>query len=117
MSSSPRSGRLALIGGLLAGAGASACCAGPLLVVSLGFGGAWLSQLTAMEPLRPLLIVLTLACFAVAFQRLYLAPVRCEPDRACAAPAVRVRQRRLFWLALLVTAAIVAFPWYAPLFY
>lgn len=106
-----------LLAGGLAAVGASACCAGPLLVVSLGLGGAWVGSLTAMEPLRPLFIVLVVLAFGLAFRRLYLAPAPCAPDQACAVAAVRRRQRLIFWLVLLPAAALVAFPWYAGLFY
>lgn len=106
--------RLSLIGGLLAGIGASACCAGPLLVISLGFGGAWVSQLTALEPVRPLFIAASVVFFVVGFRRLYLQPAVCEPGQACATSSVRTRQRRVFWLVAMLSAAVVAFPWYAP---
>ncbi|MPW22424.1 mercury transporter MerT [Paraburkholderia sp. CNPSo 3157] len=47
-------------GSLLAGAaaalGASACCAGPFLLVVVGMGGAWSSRLTALRPFQPLFI-------------------------------------------------------------
>lgn len=112
-----KTGGGALFGGVLAGIGASACCAGPLVVVSLGFGGAWVSQLTALEPLRPLFIVLALAFFLLGFVRLYPRQAACRPDQSCAPIEVRARQRLLFWAALLISAAIIAFPWYAPLFY
>lgn len=102
---------------MLAGIGASACCAGPLVVVSLGLGGAWVSLLTTLEPLRPLFIILALLFFAMAFHRLYRESARCAPGEACASDAVRRRQRLLFWLSLGLTVAVVAFPWYAPLFY
>ena len=42
--------KLALAGGVLAGVGASACCVGPLLLLSLGIGSAWIAHLTAQEP-------------------------------------------------------------------
>ncbi|MGH8105891.1 MAG: mercuric transporter MerT family protein, partial [Arenimonas sp.] len=41
------------LGALLAAIGASACCIGPLVLVSLGIGGAWVTNLTAMEAARP----------------------------------------------------------------
>jgi len=44
---------LALLGGILAAITASMCCTGPLLLVLLGMGGAWVSGLTALEPFRP----------------------------------------------------------------
>ena len=39
-----------LITGGFAGILASACCVGPLVLVSLGLGGAWVSTLTVLEP-------------------------------------------------------------------
>ncbi|MDD5412690.1 MAG: mercuric transporter MerT family protein, partial [Methylobacter sp.] len=41
------------IGAVLAAIGASVCCVGPLLLVSFGIGGAWMSALTSMETVRP----------------------------------------------------------------
>ena len=38
-----------LLAGAAAAVGASACCAGPLLLVLLGIGGAWGSRLVALE--------------------------------------------------------------------
>jgi mercuric ion transport protein len=94
-------------GSLLAGAaaaiGASACCAGPLLLVVLGVGGAWGSRLVALEVYQP--------------YRLYRKAEACAPGEVCAVPAVRQRQRVIFWVVALVAAALMAFPLYAPLFY
>lgn len=103
--------------GAAAAIGASACCAGPLLLVMLGVGGAWASNLVALEPLRPLFMAVALAFFGLAFHRLYLAPAACAPGEACAVLAVRHRQRIMFWVVFATAAALMAFPLYAPLFY
>lgn len=103
--------------GAAAAIGASACCAGPLLLVMLGVGGAWASNLVALEPLQPIFMAVALAFFGLAFHRLYLAPAACAPREACAVPAVRRRQRIAFWVVFAVAAALMAFPLYAPLFY
>ncbi|MBS0342897.1 MAG: mercury transporter MerT [Proteobacteria bacterium] len=103
--------------GAAAAIGASACCAGPLLLVMLGIGGAWGSRLVALERFQPLFIAAALAFFAAAFHRLYRRPEACAPDEACAAPQVVQRQRLLFWVIAVLAAALMAFPWYAPLFY
>ena len=66
-SSSGSNSKLALAGGILAGVGASACCIGPLVLVSLGIGGAWIGHLTALEPYRPIFIGLTLLLLGLAF--------------------------------------------------
>jgi mercuric ion transport protein len=42
-----------LVAGILAALGASACCVGPLLLLTLGIGGAWVGRLTVLEPYRP----------------------------------------------------------------
>jgi mercuric ion transport protein len=106
-----------VVAGATAALGASACCAGPLLLVMLGAGGAWASRLTALEPLQPLFLVAALGFFGYAFHRLYLAPAACVPGEACAVPVVRHRQRLIFWGVAAVAAALLAAPLYAPLFY
>lgn len=97
--------------------GASACCAGPLLLVILGVGGAWGSRLVALEPLQPYFVALALMFFGIAFYRLYRSQEACVPGHVCAVPAVRRRQRAIFWVVSALAAALMAFPLYAPLFY
>jgi mercuric ion transport protein len=112
----PRTGS-ALVSGVLAAFGASACCAGPLLLVTLGAGGVWAARLRALEPLQPLFLAAALLAVGWAFHRLYVAPRRCAPGQACAVPAVLRRQRIAFWIALAVIVALAGFPWLAPLLY
>jgi mercuric ion transport protein len=114
---SPANTKLALAGGVLAGIGASVCCVGPLLLLSLGIGGAWIAHLTALEPYRPIFIVLTVVFLGVAFWRLYLVPQICTVGDICVADRTRRTQRILFWIAVPITLAIVASPWILPFFY
>jgi mercuric ion transport protein len=107
----------ALIAGILSGIGASLCCVAPLVLLSLGLGGAWVANLAAFEPLRPLFLGLTLLFLALAFRALYLAPPSCQAGAACAEEKVRQRQRLIFWLVAIPLLGLVSFPWYAPLFY
>lgn len=107
--------RSALVAGLLAAVGASACCVLPLVLVTVGIGGAWVASLTALEPLQPLFVLATIACFVFAYRRLYRA--ECAPGEACAVPPVQRRQRAIFWLAALAVAPVITFPWYAGIFY
>jgi mercuric ion transport protein len=55
--SPPAAGRGALYVGGLAAILASTCCLGPLVLLMLGVSGAWIGNLTALEPYRPLFIV------------------------------------------------------------
>lgn len=48
--SEPQNGRGALFAGGLAAILASTCCLGPLVLVALGFSGAWIGNLTVLEP-------------------------------------------------------------------
>jgi mercuric ion transport protein len=49
-----------LVAGVLSAIGASVCCVGLLVLLTLGIGGAWIANLTALEPLRPWFVALTL---------------------------------------------------------
>lgn len=105
-----------LLAGVLAAIGASVCCVGPLVLLMLGIGGAWIGHLTAMEPFRPWLIGATVVFLGLAFRRLYLQPQVCEPSAACADPVVRSRQRWIFWIVALVLLMLLSVPWLAPFF-
>lgn len=106
----------AQIGAVLAAVGASLCCVAPVLLISIGVGGAWMSSLTALEPYRPIFVVITLALLIFAGWRLYRREPSCDSDTACARPAVKRRQRLIFWLFALLVTALLTFPWYAPAF-
>ena len=102
---------------LWAGVGAavvgSLCCVGPLVLLALGVSGAWIGQLTALEPYRPIFIGLMLIFLALAFRQLYLLPPRCEPGESCADPRRVRRQRGIFWVVVAGLGALIAFPWFA----
>lgn len=106
-----------LVAGTLAAIGASACCVGPLVLLSLGIGGAWVGRLTALEPYSPVFTVLTIVFLGLAFHKLYLRPHVCLPGEACVDHRVIKRQRLLFWFIAVPLMALLAFPWFAPLFY
>ncbi len=103
-----------LFGAALAAIGASACCAGPLVLLSLGIGGAWISNLTALEPYRLVFVGAVLVCLGFAWRRLYLAP-SCEPGEACATSDVLGRQRGIFWVVGGLAVLLTASPWLLPM--
>ena len=105
-----------LLAGVLAAIGASVCCVGPLVLLMLGIGGAWIANLTALEPLRPWFVAAALLFVTLAFRRLYLQPQVCEPGAACAEPIVLERQRLIFWVVVLALLGLLSVPWLAPLF-
>ena len=101
----------------LAAVGASLCCVAPLVLVTLGIGGAWIGALTRLEPLRPVFVLATLVLLGFAWRKLYRQPVACKPGDPCADASVQGRQRSIFWLAVVPLLLLLALPWYAPLFY
>lgn len=103
-----------LAAGVLAAIGASVCCVGPLLLLTLGIGGAWVANLTAVEPLRPWLIAATVVFLGLAFRRLYLQPQVCAPEAICTAPRVQKRQRLIFWVVAVAVVVLLSVPWLAP---
>ncbi|MGH8676122.1 MAG: mercuric transporter MerT family protein [Burkholderiales bacterium] len=100
--------------GIVSAIGASACCVGPLVLVAIGLGGAWVSGLRALAPLFPVFVALAVGAFGFAFWRLYVAPRRCAPDVACASPRTLRRRRIAFWVALAAGTASLLFPFYGP---
>ena len=106
-----------LIVGILASIGASICCVGPLVLLALGVSGAWIGNLTAMEPVRPVFIGLTLLFLGLAFRQLHLVPQVCAPGTPCADPRTIKRQRLTFWIVAVLLLCLLAVPWLALLFY
>jgi len=115
--SNAQKGNCFLIAGILSAIGASICCVGPLVLLALGVGGAWIGSLTALEPYRPIFIGLTLLFLGFAFYRLYLVRPACSPESGCANPRTLKRQRLVFWIVTVLVLGLVAVPWVAPLFY
>jgi mercuric ion transport protein len=109
--------KMTLVGGMLAGIGASACCVGPLLLLSLGIGGAWIGNLTALEPYRPIFIALVLLFLGLAFRTLYLVPQSCDLEGNCLKDRTKNAQRIMFWITTPLLLGLVAMPWLMPLFY
>lgn len=106
-----------LLASALAAIGASACCVLPLVLLMLGIGGAWVAQLTKLEPYRPLFVLVTLIFLVLAWRKLYRTPQVCAADQPCADDRIIARQRTLFWLSVLPLSALLVFPWFAPYFY
>jgi mercuric ion transport protein len=102
-----------LAAGFLAALGASVCCVLPLVMVSLGLGGAWLAHLTALEPWRPWFIAATAIALGMAGWRLYGPNAGCDDDRVCANVGVQRRQRVVLWLVVAVVVPLLAFPYVA----
>lgn len=110
-------GRKALAAGGVAAILASACCLGPLLLVSLGFSGAWLGSFKAFEPFRPLFLSVGFVALVLAWRRIYRPAAACKPGEPCAAPQVRAIHKAAFWGVTALVGGSTVFPYVLPLFY
>jgi mercuric ion transport protein len=90
----PQNGRGALFTGGLAAILASTCCLGPLVLVSVGVSGAWIGNLTLLEPYRPIFIGVALVALFFAWRRIFRAAHACQPGEVCAIPQVRRTYKR-----------------------
>ena len=110
-----KSGILALGG--LAAILASTCCLGPLVLITLGFSGAWIGNLTALEPYRPLFITVAVVALYFAWRRIYHPAEKCLPGEVCALPQTKRLYKILFWGVVGLVLLALLFPYAAPLFY
>lgn len=109
--------RGALAAGGLAAILASACCLGPLLLITLGFSGAWIGNLTALEPYRPIFIGAALVAMLFAWRRIWRPATACAPAGVCAVSRVKHAYKLLFAAVAVLVLIALGFPYLAPWFY
>lgn len=112
-----KKGLATLLTGGLAAILASSCCLGPLLLIMLGFSGAWIANLALLEPYRPVFIGLALVALLLAYRHIRQPVSACRPGEVCALPQVRSTYHALFWLVVVLVLVALAFPYLAPYFY
>lgn len=106
-----------LLGGIVAGIGASLCCAGPLVLLLLGFGGAWVSNLTLLEPYRPLFIAAALIALSIAYMQIFKPKSNCDVGKVCAKPQTNRLYKYLFVGGAVITVFAISSPYLIALFY
>ncbi len=101
-------GPLAIVTALLA----SVCCVGPFVLVMLGISGAWIGNLTAFEPYKPVFILFTIGFLVAGFYSVYKKPKEeCEPDSLCANPQTKKAQKAGLWIATAVVVFLLTLPY------
>ena len=102
-------------GGMLGAFSSMSCCILPLVLFSLGISGAWIGNLTALAPHQPILVAITLGFLGTGFWLVYLRPKpACTDGEACARPLPGRIVKTSLWLATILVAAALAFPYAAP---
>ena len=109
--------KTALATGGLAAILASACCLGPLVLISVGLSGAWIGNLTRLEPFRPIFIGAALTAMFFAYRRIFRPATDCKPGEVCALPESRRAYKIIFWLVVALILIALGFPYVVPYFY
>lgn len=105
--------------GIFAAIAASLCCITPLLALLGGASGA-ASSLSWLEPARPYLIGLAIAALGFAWYRSLSNQqnTACGPNGACVVEKKSFLASRTFLIIITIAAiALIAFPYYANIFY
>ncbi len=114
------------LGVIAAALGAASCCVIPFALFALGVSGAWIGNLTALEPYQPLFAAVALGFIAIGAWRLRrktrvagapppqagpaCAPTDCA-DGYCATPRADRVARIGLWTAGVLVVVAVAFPY------
>lgn len=105
-------------GGIVGAILASACCVVPLVLVTLGISGAWIGNLTALEPYKPYVATVTLGLIGFGFWHVYFKPKpECVEGSYCARPQSSLITKSALWIGFVMTVLALTIDWWAPLFY
>jgi len=96
---------------------ASTCCLGPLVLITLGFSGAWIGNLKVLEPYRPIFIGVALVALFFAWRRIWRPAAACAPGEVCALPQIKRSYKHLFAVVSILVLIALTFPYIAPWFY
>ncbi len=101
-----------MFAGIIAAIVGSLCCIGPLILITLGLGGAWIGTLTQFHAIHPYAAIVTTGFLGFAFWRLYIQPPGCQEKGTCHIEKSLKIQRIIFWVVVVVAILLLAFPYY-----
>ncbi len=96
----------------------SACCIVPLVLVTLGISGAWIGNLTALAPYKPLTSAIAIVFIGLGFWQVYFrTKPACADGSFCARPLSSVLTKTVLWAATALVLLSLTLGWWAPLLY
>jgi mercuric ion transport protein len=108
----PAGGHLLAAGGVLAALGAASCCVVPFLLFAAGISGAWIANLTALEPYRLYFAGAAIGCIGFGFYRIYRKPaLECAEGSYCARPASHRIAKLGLWSATVIVLVALFSPY------
>lgn len=102
---------LAAAGGILAALGAASCCVLPFALFMLGISGAWIGNLTALEPYQPIFAAAALGFVGLGAWRLHRKSKLACASGYCATPQSHRIARIGLWTAGVLVVVAVGFPY------
>lgn len=102
--------------GLTTGLASLSCCVLPLVLFSLGTGGAWLGRLGALSVYQPYFIGVAVLSVTLGAWQWRRAQIACRID-GCAMPLSQYLLSGALVLAMLSIVIALLFPFYVQLFF
>ena len=105
-------------GGVTGAILASSCCVAPLVLVTLGVSGAWIGNLTLLEPYKPAFLAVAAGLIGLGFWQVHFrAKPKCEDGSYCARPESSLITQIALWIAAVLVALSATIDWWARFFY
>jgi mercuric ion transport protein len=105
-----RRARLLAAAGILAALGAASCCIVPFALFLVGVSGAWIGNLTALEPYQPFFAAIAVACLGYGFYLAYRKPRAVCDGSYCTSPRSNRIAKIGLWTAAVLVIIAVGFP-------
>ncbi len=106
--------KLTAVGGIAAALGAASCCVVPFTLFMLGVSGAWIGNLTALEPYQPIFAAVALGFIGYGAYLVYWKPkTACADGSYCARPVSSRMAKIGLWTAGALVVIAVGFPYVA----
>jgi len=103
---------LGAIGAILA----SSCCILPFVFLMMGVSGAWISNLTALEPYKDYMAAITLIFLGFGFWQVYFKPKKqCEDGSYCATPKSDKVIKTVLWVSTVLVLLALTVDFWAPI--
>ena len=110
-------GQLAALASVAGALLASSCCIAPLVLVTLGASGAWIGNLSVLEPYKAVFAGITFVFLGAGYWWIYHKPkVACEGSY-CASPVSNRLTKSALWLAVSLVILALSIDFWAPFFY
>src|ERR1700741_2275765 len=108
----PSGAQVLSVGGILAGLAAASCCVVPFLLFLAGISGAWIGNLTALEPYRPYFAGIAIGCIGCGFSRVSRKrAAACAEGSYCARPASNRIARIGLWSGTVIIVIALLSPY------